>query len=149
MIEETARGFATVAASAVPRRCRRRPGAAARRGSATPTSLFAQVSFSLDDAPRLARAVDFDGPVYAGVMVRRRAPRWPASSAPRSRSSPCPTEVVDRVERDRGAGVELACELVAASATRGAFDGVHLIPVSRYREVVRRLETMGLFEPGR
>ena len=36
--------------------------------------------------------------------------------------------------------MELACDLVLAVRESGAFDGVHLVPVSRYREVAARLE---------
>jgi 5,10-methylenetetrahydrofolate reductase len=51
-----------------------------------------------------------------------------------------PPAVVARVERDRMAGVEIACDLVEQIRDSGAFDGVHLVPVNRYREVARRLE---------
>ncbi len=47
---------------------------------------------------------------------------------------------VHAIERDPDAGVELACDLVAGVRASGAFDGVHLIPVNRYREVAARLE---------
>ena len=36
----------------------------------------------------------------------------------------------------------LACELVVALRDSGAFDGVHLVPVSRYRQVAERLEAV-------
>ena len=51
-----------------------------------------------------------------------------------------PGQLVDDVERDRGAGVDAACEQILAIRDSGAFDGVHLVPVSRYREVAARLE---------
>jgi hypothetical protein len=51
-----------------------------------------------------------------------------------------PQPVIDRIERDRAAGVEIAGELVTAIRDSGAFDGVHLIPVSRYREMAVLLE---------
>ncbi|MGW2964781.1 hypothetical protein ACWDGI_40880 [Streptomyces sp. NPDC001220] len=35
------------------------------------------------------------------------------------------------MERDRDAGVAAACEQVLAIGDSGAFDGVHLVPVSR------------------
>jgi hypothetical protein len=44
------------------------------------------------------------------------------------------------IDRDPNAGVELACDLVDGVRESGAYDGVHLIPVSRYREVAARLE---------
>jgi 5,10-methylenetetrahydrofolate reductase len=51
-----------------------------------------------------------------------------------------PDRLVDNVARDRDAGVDAACEQVLAIRDSGAFDGVHLVPVSRYREVAARLE---------
>ena len=51
-----------------------------------------------------------------------------------------PEEVIALIEQDPDAGVELACSLIGEIRASGLFDGVHLIPVSRYREVARRLE---------
>ena len=51
-----------------------------------------------------------------------------------------PEPIIDRIEQDRMAGVEIACELVTAIRDSGAFDGVHLISVSRYREIASQLE---------
>jgi hypothetical protein len=51
-----------------------------------------------------------------------------------------PGQLIDDVERDRGAGVDAACEQIMAIRDSGAFDGAHLVPVSRYREVAARLE---------
>ena len=48
--------------------------------------------------------------------------------------------VVEAIEADRDAGVALACELVEQIGATGIFDGIHLIPVSRYRDIARRLE---------
>ena len=101
--------------------------------------LFVQVTFSLDDLLRWRATVDFDGPVYAGVMVvpsvtmaRKLGADFPELAAPH--------HVMERVERDPGAGVEIACELVEAIRDSGRFSGVHLIPVARYREIASRLE---------
>ncbi|WP_410785891.1 hypothetical protein [Kribbella sp. C-35] len=44
------------------------------------------------------------------------------------------------MERDRDAGVDHACEQILKIRDSGAFEGVHLIPVSRYRQVAARLE---------
>ncbi|ABW10912.1 putative methylenetetrahydrofolate reductase [Parafrankia sp. EAN1pec] len=46
------------------------------------------------------------------------------------------------VERDRAAGVEAACDQVLQLRDTGAFAGVHLVPVSRYRQVAARLEDL-------
>jgi hypothetical protein len=51
-----------------------------------------------------------------------------------------PDDVVTAVERDRDAGVAAACEQILAIRDTGALDGLHLIPVSRYRQVAARLE---------
>jgi hypothetical protein len=52
-----------------------------------------------------------------------------------------PPHLLGRLERDRDAGVEFACQLVNDIRASGQFAGVHLVPVSRYREVAARLET--------
>jgi 5,10-methylenetetrahydrofolate reductase len=101
--------------------------------------LLAQVTFSLDDLREWRESIRFDGPVYAGVMVIVSAPmaRKLSSEIPQLA---VPGPVIDRIEQDRSAGVEIACELVTAIRDSGAFDGVHLIPVSRYREMASLLE---------
>jgi methylenetetrahydrofolate reductase (NADPH) len=101
--------------------------------------LFAQVRFSLDELLEWRAGIEFDGPVYAGVMV------VPSAAMARKISADIPQLAVPdawlrAIERDPGAGVELACDLVEGIRDSGAFDGVHLIPVSRYREVAARLE---------
>jgi len=60
-----------------------------------------------------------------------------------------PPAIVERVERDPAGGVDLACELAAGIRDSGAFDGVHLVPVSRYREVALQLEQQGWRAPTR
>ena len=106
--------------------------------------LFAQVRFSLDDLVEWRAQVDFEGPVYAGVMV------VPSVGMARKISADIPQLTVpdawlEAIERDPAAGVSLACDLVEAVRESGAFDGVHLIPVSRYREVAARLEASASF----
>jgi 5,10-methylenetetrahydrofolate reductase len=101
--------------------------------------LFVQISFSLDELLEWRSTVEFGGPVYAGVMV------VPSSAMARKISADIPQLAVpdrwtDAIERDPDAGVALACDLVLAVRESGAFDGVHLVPVSRYREVAARLE---------
>lgn len=51
-----------------------------------------------------------------------------------------PDDWVQAVDADGDAGVDLACNYVESIRASGAFDGVHLVPVSRYREVAARLE---------
>ncbi len=102
-------------------------------------TLFAQVSFSLDSLLRWRDTVRFEGSVYAGVMVVA-SPGMAHKLASDVPEIEIPTSLVDAVARDRDAGVDLACEQVLAIRDSGAFDGVHLVPVSRYREVAARLE---------
>jgi methylenetetrahydrofolate reductase (NADPH) len=46
------------------------------------------------------------------------------------------------IERDPEAGVEIACDLVQSIRATNSFDGVHLIPLGRYREVAHRVEQL-------
>lgn len=104
--------------------------------------LFVQVSFSVDELVAWREAVDFDGPVYAGVIVLAS----PAMAAKLPATIPglsVPDDVLARLDRDPGAGVEIACETVEDIRRSGAFDGAHLVPVARYREVAARLEQGG------
>ena len=57
---------------------------------ATADALFAQVTFDADRLVSWRRSIEFDGPVYAGVMVVASAAMG-VSSPPRSHNSPCPT----------------------------------------------------------
>jgi 5,10-methylenetetrahydrofolate reductase len=101
--------------------------------------LLAQVCFSVSALLEWRDAVEFDGPVYAGVMVIASAPmaRKLATDIPQLA---VPDAIVDRVERERDAGIDIACELITQIEASGAFDGVHLIPINRYREMAVRLE---------
>jgi methylenetetrahydrofolate reductase (NADPH) len=102
--------------------------------------LLSQVSFALDPLLAWRAALDFDGPVYAGVMVIASAAmaRKLSSDIPQLA---VPAAVIDRIERDGTAGVTMAHDLLEAIRESGAFDGVHLIPVSKYREMAALLET--------
>lgn len=104
--------------------------------------VFAQVSFSVDAVLRWRDRVPLAGPVYAGVMVlpSARMARRLAAMIP---DIEIPADLVERVGRDRLAGVEAACEQVLRLRDSGAVDGVHLVPVARYREVAARLEAAG------
>jgi 5,10-methylenetetrahydrofolate reductase len=103
--------------------------------------VFAQVGFSVDQLLRWRASVDFDGHVYAGVLVVASAQMATKLTADIPQLS-VPDWLVERLDRNPGAGVEFACEMVCQIRDSGAFDGAHLIPVRRYREVARRLETM-------
>ena len=104
--------------------------------------VFAQVSYELDALLRWRDTLDFDGRVYAGVMVLA-SPGMAQKLAQENAQLAVPTSVLDLLDRDASAGVELACELAEGVRASGAFDGVHLVPVSRYREVALLLEQQG------
>ncbi|MFI6501778.1 methylenetetrahydrofolate reductase [Nonomuraea typhae] len=101
--------------------------------------VFLQVSYDLESLLRWRETIDVDVPVYAGVMVLASAgmARNLAAAIP---DIAIPDDLVAAVERDRDAGVAAACDQVLAIRDSGAFDGVHLVPVSRYRQVAARLE---------
>jgi 5,10-methylenetetrahydrofolate reductase len=83
--------------------------------------------------------IQFDGDMYVGVMV---VPS-PAMARKLMASIPeitVPPRWLEAIERDRDAAVELACELAEAVAESRAFQGVHLVPGVRYRQVAARLE---------
>ncbi len=101
--------------------------------------LFVQVSFDLDELLAWRESVRFEGDVYVGVMVLTSAAmaRKLVAAIP---EITVPERWVEAVDRDRNAGVELACEFAHSVSESGAFGGVHLIPGVRYREVASRLE---------
>jgi methylenetetrahydrofolate reductase (NADPH) len=141
MIDEL-RGFPEMHTGAPTRPFR--VGVAAGEGPLPPWKheadyLFAQVRFSLDEFLRWRSEITFDGPVYAGIMV------VPSVSMARKIGSEIhqlavPGSWMDAIEDDPTAGVRLACDLVIGLKESGAFDGVHLIPVSKYRAVAANLE---------
>ena len=51
-----------------------------------------------------------------------------------------PDALVADVSRDPQAGIDAACSQILQLPDSGAFDGVHLVRVNRYREVALRLE---------
>jgi len=103
--------------------------------------LLTQVTFSASELIRWRTANDFAGPVYAGVMV------LPSASMARKLSAEVPQlavpeHIIGQLDDDRATGVTIACDLIRQIRDSEAFDGVHLIPVNRYREVAARLESM-------
>jgi 5,10-methylenetetrahydrofolate reductase len=103
--------------------------------------LFAQVGFSLDQLLEWRSSVEFAGPVYAGVMVIASA-HMAAKLTSDVPQLAVPDWLVERIDSDEAAGVEFACEMVCHIRDSRAFDGVHLIPVRRYRDVANRLEAL-------
>jgi methylenetetrahydrofolate reductase (NADPH) len=102
--------------------------------------LFVQIGFELEPLLRWRAQIDLSVPVYAGVMTLT-SPAMARSLGANIPDIAIPDALVEQVGRDRQAGVEAACQLVLAIRDSGAFEGVHLIPVARYREVAARLES--------
>jgi methylenetetrahydrofolate reductase (NADPH) len=103
--------------------------------------LFVQVTFSIQRLLEWRERVAFEGRVYAGVLVlasSRMAHRVNAS-LPDIR---IPLRIIDKLDDDPSVGLEVACEQIEAIRDSGLFDGVHLIPVTRYREMAGRLPAL-------
>ena len=93
---------------------------------------YLQVSYDLDAIVTWRAGVEFDGAVYAGVMA------LPSASMARKVGADVPQlavprHILDRLDANPNAGIDLAVELVLDVRDSNAFDGVHLIPVNRYR----------------
>jgi len=105
--------------------------------------VFTQVSYSVEALLRWRDANPVDVPVYAGVMVLA----GPAMARRLAASIPdieIPGWLADKAATDKMAGVDAACEQIMQLRDSGAFSGVHLVPVHRYREMSARLEALNL-----
>ena len=109
--------------------------------------LFVQIGFSPSRLLRWRESLDYEGRVYAGVLLlaSSRMARRVNASIPDIR---VPEAIIDKLEGDPSLGVELALEQIEEIKESGGFDGVHLVPVGKYREVAARLQHPG-GAPGR
>lgn len=99
--------------------------------------VFVQISFQLERLVEWRASLNFDGKLYAGVLVlasSRMAQRVNAA-IPDIR---IPQNIIDKLD-DPEFGIDLACEQIQTIKDSGAFNGVHLVPVGRYQEVAARL----------
>jgi methylenetetrahydrofolate reductase (NADPH) len=99
--------------------------------------IFVQVTYSLDRLLEWRETLQYGGRIYAAVLVlssSRMAQRINAALS----DIRIPSSVIDKLD-DPAFGVDLACEQIAAIQSSGAFDGIHLVPVGRYREIAERL----------
>jgi 5,10-methylenetetrahydrofolate reductase len=101
---------------------------------------YLQVSYDLDAMISWRSSIEFDGAIYAGVMV------LPSASMARKISVDVPQlavprPILERLDTNPDVGVDLAVELVTDVRDSNVFDGVHLIPVTRYRQVATALES--------
>ncbi len=103
--------------------------------------VLVQVTYSLDRLLRWRDSLQFDGRVYAAVLVlaSSRMARRINASLPDIR---VPETIINKLDDGKGVGVDLACEQIEALQESGAFDGVHLVPVGLYREMAARLAAL-------
>jgi methylenetetrahydrofolate reductase (NADPH) len=104
--------------------------------------LFVQASFDLGSLLRWRESLRFDGQVFAGVLVLASIGMAKTLMEATSQIE-VPNTLLGELGSDRDAGVEAACTLMGEIRSSGAFDGVHLVPVGRYRSVAARLEQDG------
>jgi methylenetetrahydrofolate reductase (NADPH) len=100
---------------------------------------YLQVSYDSDAMLSWRAGVEFSGAVYAGVMALPSATMARKVSADVPQLA-VPNHILDRLEARPDAGIALAVELVLSVRDSNAFDGAHLIPVNRYRQVAAALE---------
>jgi methylenetetrahydrofolate reductase (NADPH) len=103
--------------------------------------IIAQVGYDVGELAAWRQSIEVRCPVFAGVLVVTSTgmARKLTSTIPQLA---IPGGVVDSIENDPEAGIAIACELVEAIRATNLFDGVHLIPLGRYREVAHRLEPL-------
>ncbi len=104
--------------------------------------LFVQAAFDLEALLEWRSTVDFEGPVYAGVLVVASI-GMAKTLREATDQIEIPSSLLGRLEVDDDAGVEFACTLMEDLRASGSFDGVHLVPVGRYRKVAAALEQRG------
>jgi methylenetetrahydrofolate reductase (NADPH) len=102
--------------------------------------VFVQITYATNRLLRWRETVDFHGKMYAGVLVlaSSRMARRVNASIPEIQ---IPERIIDKLDDDPQVGIDLACDQIATLKDSGAFDGVHLIPVGRYREVAAQLSS--------
>ena len=101
--------------------------------------VFVQISFNLERVLRWRESIDYDGKIYAGVLVlaSARMARRINATIPDIR---IPESLIDKLDGDPDIGIEVACEQIQALESSGAIDGVHLVPVGRYAAMAERLK---------
>jgi methylenetetrahydrofolate reductase (NADPH) len=104
--------------------------------------ILVQISFATEKLIRWRESLTYDGKMYAGVLVlanKRMAQRVNAA-LPDVR---IPQSVIDKLDDDPQVGIDLAMDQIETLRGSGAFDGVHLVPVGRFREISERLSSGG------
>jgi methylenetetrahydrofolate reductase (NADPH) len=100
--------------------------------------IFVQITYAFERLLRWREELAYDGRVYPAVLVlaSSRMARRINASVPDIR---IPERIVDKLDDDPEVGIDLACDQIETIRESGAFDGVHLVPVGRYKEIAARL----------
>ena len=103
--------------------------------------LFVQITYAPRRLIEWREALDFQGRVYVGVLVlaSARMARRINATIPEIR---VPERVMDKLESDPEYGIDYAIEQIETIRESGLFDGVHLVPVTRYRQIAARLSNI-------
>lgn len=103
--------------------------------------LFVQVTYATHRLMEWRNELNFNGGVYAGVLVlaSARMARRINATIPEIR---IPHRIIDKLESDPDYGIEFALEQIESVRDSGLFDGVHLVPVTRFRQIAERLRSL-------
>jgi 5,10-methylenetetrahydrofolate reductase len=99
--------------------------------------LVVQLSFDVDALVEWRATLDFDGPVFAGVLVLASAAMAQRLTA--TIGIDIPAAVTAALATDPLAGVGIAIDQLAALRASGAVAGAHLVPARRYKETAAAL----------
>ena len=115
-----------------------RVGAPLPRWKRTADFLLVQMSFDIEVLARWRADLDFDGPVFAGVLVLSSAKmaRNIATAVPEVQ---IPESLIQALETDPDAGVEHTLRMIEELRRVKVVEGVHLVPVTRVVQVAERL----------
>ena len=100
--------------------------------------LFVQITYAPRRLIQWRESLDYQGGVYVGVLVlaSARMARRINATIPEIR---VPERVIDKLESDPEYGIDYAIEQIETVKDSGLFDGVHLVPVTRFRQIAARL----------
>jgi 5,10-methylenetetrahydrofolate reductase len=106
-----------------------------------------QASFDVGRLVEWRRSLDYDGKVFAGVLVMASA-KMAARIAASLPEIDVPADLISALEHDPDAGVQRALDPLSELRRADAFDGVHLVPVGRYNQVAALMRNQSPGEPG-
>ncbi|MGH2698947.1 MAG: methylenetetrahydrofolate reductase, partial [Actinomycetota bacterium] len=103
--------------------------------------LFVQITYASHRLIEWRSDLNFNGCVYAGVLVlaSARMARRVNATIPDIR---IPQRIIDKLESDPEYGIDFALEQIETIRDTGIFDGVHLVPVTRFRQMAERLKSL-------